>query len=386
MIVKGRGIVAVLLLAGALAGSAFAQPTDARLAAKFKEATDAQRAGKLDQAAAAYTEVVQIQPNIPEVYVNFGLVRYQQKQFKDAVELLEKAVAMKPALGGAHLFLGISYYSLNHLEQSRKALEEAVRLAPGDPHARMWLGVALMAADQTAEAAKHLDQAAQLAPKDVDILYHRGRAHLKLSQESYQQMFKANPKSARVHQVLAQSYDEASRNAEAIAEYELTARLAPNMPGIYEALGSLYWKTADMDKAEAAFLRELEIDPRNTLALYKLGSIRVERGKPEQGLPMLEQAIQQNPAEVDAYYYLGKGQGILGRHEAAITNLQKVIAGKASAQLTESAYYQLSQNYRKLGRTAEARAAIEEFQRLKSERERRQSEKAERIKQQTSNK
>ncbi|MDQ3252683.1 MAG: tetratricopeptide repeat protein, partial [Acidobacteriota bacterium] len=211
----------------------------------------------------------------------------------------------------------------------------------------------------------------------------RGRAHMKLSQESYQRMFKLDPKSARVHQVLAQSYEEAGREADAIAEYELTVQLAPNMPGIHESLGSLYWKTAEMDKAEAAFQKELGNDPNNFLALYKLGSIRVERGKPEQGLPLLEQAIRQNPGEVDAYYYLGKGQGILGRHEAAVANLQKVVVGDTSAQLIESAYYQLSQNYRKLGRVAEARTAIEKFQKLKGERERQQAEKVEQIKKQT---
>ncbi len=374
---------AVLALMLALAGQAPAQTGDARLAAKFREATAAQRAGNLEQAASAYAEVLKIQPNIAEAYVNFGIVRYQQKRFDDAVELLEKSLKLKPTLGGAYMFLGLAHYSLNRPEPAIKSFEEAVRVAPNDVRALMWLGVTQMAAGRAVEAAKHLDAASMLAPDDVDILYHRGRAHLKLSQESYQRMFKLDPKSARGHQVLAQSYEEAGREADAIAEYELTVQLAPNMPGIHESLGSLYWKTAEMDKAEAAFQKELENDPNNFLALYKLGSIRVERGKPEQGLPLLEQAIRQNPGEVDAYYYLGKGQGILGQHEAAVANLQKVVVGDTSAQLIESAYYQLSQNYRKLGRVAEARTAIEKFQKLKGERERQQAEKVEQIKKQT---
>jgi len=373
-------IMLLILLAAAPAWRVSAQSIDARLAARFKEATEAQRAGRFEEAAVAYGEVVKLRPDIPEVYVNYGLVRYEQKHFSDAIRLFEKALAMNPSLDAAHLFLGISYYSLNRLDEARKALERAINLSPNDVRARMWMGVTLSGAGKHTEAAHHLDVAAQLAPDDVDVLYHRGRAHLKLSQESYARMFKVDPKSARVHQVLAQSFEESGREADAIAEYELAIKLAPGSPGIREALGSLYWKTADLDKAEELFLKELELDPHNTLAMYKLGSIRVERGKPEQGLPLLESAVKQNPAEIDAYYYMGKAQGLLGQHSAAIVNLQKVVAGKPSGQLAESAYYQLSQVYRKAGRVAEAKTAIDEFQKLKTERERQQEEKREELK------
>lgn len=90
-----------------------AQGNDAQLAAKFRQATEAQRAGRLDEAAASYTEVVRLRPDIPEVLVNFGLVRYQQKQFESAIDLFERALARKPDLSGARLFLGISYYFVN---------------------------------------------------------------------------------------------------------------------------------------------------------------------------------------------------------------------------------------------------------------------------------
>jgi tetratricopeptide (TPR) repeat protein len=229
------------------------QSEDARLAAKFKEATEAHRAGRFEASAAAYEEVIKMRPDLAEAYVNFGMVRQEQKRFDQAVKLFEKAITLKPSLAGAHLFLGIAHYSLGRYDAALGPLTESARLLPNDARALMWLGVAGMAAGKTAEAAKHLDAAAAVAPNDLDILFHRGRAHLKLSQESYQQMFKVDPKSARVHQVLAQSYEQSDREAEAIAEYELTIKLAPELPGVREALGSLYWKNNRMDEAEAMF-------------------------------------------------------------------------------------------------------------------------------------
>jgi tetratricopeptide (TPR) repeat protein len=365
------------------AGLVAAQSAEVGLAAKFKQATEAQRAGRLDEAAAVYADVIKQRPDLAEAYVNFGLVRQEQKQFDEAVKLFERALAMKPSLAGARLFLGIAQYSLGRIEPSVKSLEEAVRLLPKDARALMWLGVAEMAAGQTAEATRHLDAAAAVDPNNIDILYHRGRAHLKLSQESYQQMFRLDPKSARVHQVLAQSYEESERNTEAIAEYELTIKLAPDLPGVREALGSLYWKNNRMDEAEAMFEQELLLDPHNAIVMYKAGGMRVERGQPGRGLPLLEAAVKQSPDLIDAYYYLGKAQGLLGQNDVAIANLTKVVAGNPSGEVKESAYYQLSRVYRKLGRQAEAQQALLTFQKLKGEREQQWKDKLEGIKKQT---
>jgi len=378
----GRRICCVALLTLLLVCSLRAQSPDPRLASKFKEATEAQRAGRFEEAAAAYAEVIKLQPDIAEVYVNFGLVRHEQKKYEEAISLFEKAISLKPSLAGAHLFLGIDQYSLGRFEPALASLEEAARISPDNPQTLMWLGVAALAAGRTADAAKHLDRAAALAPNEIDILYHQGRAHLKLSQESYQKMFKIDPKSARVHQVLAQSYEEAGKDSEAIAEYELTIKLAPAMSGINEALGSLLWKNHRMDDAETAFERELTIDPHNSVARYKLGGLQVERGRPEKGLPLLESAVRQSrdlPELIDAFYYLGKAQGLLGQSEEAISNLKKVIDGNASPHIVEAAWYQLARIERKLGHQVEADAALATYQKLKTEREQQRAEKMEKI-------
>ncbi|HZN12203.1 MAG TPA: tetratricopeptide repeat protein, partial [Blastocatellia bacterium] len=213
----------------ALAAGARAQGPDAGLAARFKAAAEAQRAGRLEEAAAAYAEVIRLRPDLAEAYVNFGLVRQEQRQYAEAIVLFEKALGLKPELHAARLFLGIAYYSLGRLDPALAALGDAARALPQDPRVLMWLGVAELAAGKAAEAAGHLDAAAALAPGDLDVLYHRGRAHLKVSQQSYEQMYKLDPKSARVHQVLAQSYEEAGRDVDAIVEYELAVQIAPRM-------------------------------------------------------------------------------------------------------------------------------------------------------------
>src|SRR6266581_4339835 len=136
----------------------------------------------------------------------------------------------------------------------------------------MKIGVVELAREHAEEAAEALDKAAKLAPDNVDILYHRGRAHLLVSKESYARMFKAAPDSWRVHHVLAQADAESDRHDEAIAEYLAAIALAPNQPGLHEGLGTEYRMLGKMDEAAAALEREIDIAPHNPLALYKLGT------------------------------------------------------------------------------------------------------------------
>src|SRR5262249_39600803 len=149
---------------------------------------------------------------------------------------------------------------------------------PKDAGAWMWLGIVRLAQNQPEAAAKALDKAAELDPKNGDILYHRGRAHLLVSKNSYQQMYFAEPKSWRVHQGLAQANVEAEKHPEAIAEYEAAIKLAPGQAGLHAELAAELGRAGKLAEAVAEYRQELQLDPYNALARFKLGTIQVEMG------------------------------------------------------------------------------------------------------------
>jgi tetratricopeptide (TPR) repeat protein len=222
-----------------------------------------------------------------------------------------------------------------------------------------------LAAHNFKSAAVYLDQAAELAPTNVDILYHRGRAHLLLSQDSYQKMYQSDPGSWRVHEVLAQAYSTADRQAEAIAEYKEAIRLAPGETGLHVELGDQYYVASKPENAEAEYLAELKLDPYSDAAMYKLGSLRVDRGNPAEAVPLLEAVLARKPDFSEAYYYLGRAQDALGEDEKALASLNLAIASKPSADTLQQSYYQLSRVYRKLHQVDEAKVALAKFEELK---------------------
>jgi tetratricopeptide (TPR) repeat protein len=335
---------------------------------QFRQASEAMRNGNLEEAGRGFAAVTKAAPTFAEAYLNLGLVREEQGRHEEAISNLQKALGLKPRLHGANLFLGIAHFHLSQLEPAAAAIQKEVAAYAKDPQAWMWLGIVRLAQEKPEQAAEALDKAAGIAPDDIDILYHRGRAHLLVSNLSYAKMFKVDPHSWRVHQVIAQADAEAERHLDAITEYQAAIKLAPTQPGLNEELGSEYRNLGKAQEAEKAFLRELEIDPGNTLAKYKLGVLTVEKGDGSKGKELIEEALQRKGNLLHADYNLGRAEMLLGNNAAALEHLERATSAPGSdPDVIQQAWYQLGIVYRRLRRTEDAQKAMATFQKLKDE-------------------
>jgi len=339
----------------------------ATAAEQFRLAAESMRNGDLDSAGSGFAAVIKQAPAFAEAHFNLGLVREEQGQHAEAIGNFQKALTLKPRLHGANLFLGVAHYKLNHFDEALVALKKETTAYPKDAGALMWLGVVNLAKDRPEEAAVALDKAATLAPNDVDILYHRGQAHLLVSKNSYARMFTADPKSWRVHQVLAQANAEADQHTDAIAEYEAAIKLAPTQPGLHEELGSEYRNARMPQEAAAAFQRELVIDPYNVLAKYKLGVLALERGDGAQAKEFMEAALREKSDLHHANYILGRAELQLGNDSVAMDFLKRSTAVETDPEFLQQSWYQLGIACRRLHRTAEAQQAMATFQKLKDQ-------------------
>jgi len=326
------------------------------------------RQGRLAQAEEQFAAIAKEAPGFAEAHFNLGLVLEEEGKHQPAIESLQRALALKPNLHGANLFLGLAEFRLNHIAKALGPLKRETEAYPTDAGAWMWLGVAQLANNQADEAAQALDRAAKLDPKNTDILYHRGQAHLLVSKESYTEMFKLDPKSWRVHQVLAQTAAEADHHEDAIVEYLEAIKLAPVQPGLHEELGTQYRTVGKMDEADAAFRRELELDPYNVLAKYKLGVLQVEKGNAADGKKLIEAALHEKPALLNSDYNLGRAEMLLGNDAAAAQDFERATtSGNSDLDTVQQGWYQLGIVYRRMHRVEEAQKALATFQRLKDE-------------------
>ncbi|WP_188759685.1 tetratricopeptide repeat protein [Edaphobacter acidisoli] len=341
--------------------------TDVNVRQAMEQGADAIKAGNASEAVTDYTAVTHALPEFAEGYLDLGLALEQTGQLAMAHDALERSLQLKPGLRGANLFLGIIAYRQDRYKDAEASLLRETHDDPRDAKAFMWLGVCYLAENNPKAAIAPLDRAYLLDPKDEDILYHRGHAYLLMANASYAEMFKLNEDSMRVHQVLGEAYATGYRTEQAIWEFELAVKMAPNQPGLHEELADQYWIAGQMDKAAIAYRDELRIDPYSTTSKFKLGSLLVLRQSPQEGVDLLNQALRADPTLNDAHYYLGSGLMNLGRDQDAIQEFQRAIAADAGNGRAISSYYKLARLYRKLGDTQAADDAMQNFLRMKSQ-------------------
>jgi len=344
----------------------------------FAQGNIAMRSGDAAEAVRNFQQFLRLQPASAEGYFNLGLALETGGQLQEALTALHKAASLHPGLRGVRLFAGIVEYKLNRLADAHGELIRETQLEPRNAAAWMWLGITELAQNQADAAAAALDKAAALDPTNLDVLYHRGRAHLLVSKASYSAMFKLGPDSWRVHEVLGQADAEAFRTDDAINEFQLALRAAPLEPGLHEELGDAFWTAGKLQEADDAYAQETKIDAANAVALYKLGSLRVtRRNHTASALLLLERALALDPSISDAHYYLGKGEAELGKAELAIEQFRLATDPQGTEELRIMSWYQLATLYRNLHRTQEAGEALATFRQMKAARDQRQATKFE---------
>lgn len=359
-------VLLTLYLISGFASHVWAQ-VSADIESRFRQASEAMRNGNLEAAGEGFAAVVKEAPDFAAGHFNLGLVREEQGRHEEAIASFQKALVLNPKLRGANLFLGIAKYRLNSLEEALPILRKETVAFPKDANAWMWLGVVELALGHAEEAAEALDKAAKLAPDSTDILYHRGQAHLLVSKNSYERMFKEDPKSWRVHQVLGQVALEGEHYTDAIGEYLEAIKLAPTQPGLHEQLGAAYRLAVKTNEAEAAFRAELEINPHNALARYELGVLLMERGDGAQGKELMEAAVRERPGQLHEDYNLGRAEKLLGNDAAAVQRLEQAAATDSDPEIVQQSWYQLGLLYRRLHRPEDAQRALAKFQKLKDQ-------------------
>ena len=105
---------------------------------------------------------------------------------------------------------------------------------------------------------------------------------------------------------------------------ERALELDDRQPEAYAQKATLHWRAGDLDAAEAAFRRALDLKPgySDTLATY--GIYLRFTGRPQEAIPVLEQALQDNPLSTEILFNLGKAEMYAGRPEKNVQYSERI--------------------------------------------------------------
>ena len=152
---------------------------------------------------------------------------------KDAIPMLQKAIALDPKAAYLHNALAVAYRQEKDQPQALESFTRAATLAPNWSLPRFQIGLSYFVQNQFNQAADEFAKAVALDPSDsisrlMLVRARRGAQNYAQAEKDVQELLRANANYAPAHQELGLIYEAGKQYGKAADELETYVRLAPN--------------------------------------------------------------------------------------------------------------------------------------------------------------
>ncbi|HKN75930.1 MAG TPA: tetratricopeptide repeat protein [Candidatus Acidoferrum sp.] len=280
-----------------------------------------------------------------------------QGKFDEALAALHELEEKHPEMKGLPHEMGAAYYKKSDFVNAIVYLKKAREQDPNDAEAVQLLGLSYYLAGRPTEAIPELERVQTWFPRaNVDAAYILGICYIQTkdypnARKAFAKMFDVPAESAASYlftarMLLRQDY------APVAEEYAHKAvALDPRLPLAHQLLGELYLFHSQIDDAIAEFRKELEINPGNATAYYKLADGYSRLQKYDEAERLLQRSIWLDATSTGPYILLGKVLQKKGETELAVRALQRALAMDPNNPMP---HHLLGQAYRALGKNADA--------------------------------
>lgn len=367
-------IIQTILLLLVLGPIAVAQSGLTSVDKYTEEGQSALAAGRYGEAQNAYEHLRTLEPGIAEIHANLGLIYFREGLPEQAVASLRKAIELKPALKTAHALLALSLAEAGRYKEALPGLEGAFRES-SNPEFKRMSGLELMRAyDNLQRESDAVEVGIALNrrfPDDPEILYQSGRVYGNFAFLTMQRLSAVAPTSVWRQLAAGEAEESAGAFPQALTAYRAVLQIDPQHPGIHyriartlEARSQQTSSPDDIQEALKEFEIELQLDPQNANAAYESGVLWARAGQLEKAREFFAEALQHHADFEEAQLGLGGVLVELDKPDLAVPHL------KRAAELDpddEVPYYRLARAYKALGKGAESREAMMQFQRLRTQ-------------------
>jgi tetratricopeptide (TPR) repeat protein len=242
-----------------------------------------------ERALEEYSKSALYDPGNEELILELSGRYIKQKEPEKAVEILTRATALPDASGALFARLGLVYSRLGKDELAIGASQSAIKRAPKSLTGYQTLFLIYLQKGRAQDALKVLDQAAKQTDVTGEYLVDLAELYTNLERQ-------------------APSQREFTRTG-ALAVLNRAAKLSPSNPLIRLKLADGFNALGDSTNAVQIYLQLLNrygdrLAVREDVRA-KLADIYLRGKNPEKAAEQLKAMVQDNPANAEAYYYLG---------------------------------------------------------------------------------
>lgn len=241
-------------------------------------------------------------------YYSLAVEKAQAFHTDEAIEFLEKAIALDPQFAMAYARLGYIHtvVRVDEGERGKPFLEKAFalshRLTERDKlYIQTWYAIA----DKDREATiQNLHEIIARFPSDTEtyfrlgnLLRHQGRIEEAIV--VFERGLTFDPEAQNIYNGLGFCYSGLTRYDEAIAAHQRYVKLAPTEPNAYDSLGITLTEAGRYTEAHDTFNRALDLKPDFHFANLHLGDVYFRLGKYQKAVKRFESYLQLAPTDWD---------------------------------------------------------------------------------------
>ncbi len=283
----------------------------------------------LDRALHLLEKATQYDPNYAAAWAALGAAYDFKGSFLSlkelshkAVEMERRAIALNPKLADAHRWLGLSLMSIGLYDDAIAAIEEAVRLQPADANNYSALGRSYWVGKGDLDAGiAHLERAAEINPE-------LGYAHLQLG----------------LLYALRGELDQAEsacRRAIDLQERFVSGREGLQIVGAYTRMGYVHYLRGELGEALRVFQQQVDalkasdhaLKERTLIELdYKIGATYLKMGQPadadrhfSRAIKTFDRRLARGADDPFTKYYIAALYALQGETDRALRYLDDTI-------------------------------------------------------------
>jgi tetratricopeptide (TPR) repeat protein len=360
----------VLFSAMVLAAAAAQQHPHAMPDPHRQKALELEQQGNIIGAEAAWSETSKANPRNPEPYAHLALLKARQEQYKEAIPLYRKALAVGPDLPAVRLNLGLALFKAEQLKDAVvefKALKKKLR--PNSPESQrldVLLGMSYYGLAEYANAVPYLKAAADVDQQNSPLLLSLAHSCLWSKQmqcvmDAYHRILSLNAESAEADMLAGEALDEMKDNEGSTKMFRAAVAANPKEPNVHFGLGYLLWTQKQYPEALQQFQAEVENDPKHAQSLVYLGDCYLQLNNSAAAVTPLKKGLALDPSIWLASLDLGIIDSDAGRNDDALRELNQAAKLKPD---DVNVHWRLGRLLRTMGRRQEAQLEFDKAKKL----------------------
>ncbi len=290
-------------------------------------ALEPQKSARHEDALQVLDRAVALAPELAEAWFLRGTSYAATQQFQAAEADLLRTTRLRPGWSHAWLALAATQRSLGELPASLKSLSQAVEIDPASPAALFDRACVRIELGELRDAQDDLDQVLARNPDHEGALLQRGcllsQTRPQDAVNDFSRLLSLNRDSGEARLQRGMAYSRIHSYERALTDLSMACRLSPEQPAAWLERGRVLLAIGRPDDAASDLTTALRLAPDHAECCQLLGESLLGAGRAEAAMEAIEQGLRLLPGHPELLALRATALAELGRFEESLNDLRR---------------------------------------------------------------